>query len=126
MLEGTLEATTDEPGVERVMAVLDEYCTMRKPKKCAARVPEFGRTDQHRAIDVVSSSRVGIDGRPAIDESVEERQCGVEGEPLGTKLEDQEWSVAGGLDIESDELRLLQGIQRPHLGRVHRYLLPRH
>ncbi len=31
MLEGTLEATTDEPGVERVMAVLDEYCTMREP-----------------------------------------------------------------------------------------------
>ncbi len=105
--KGTLESTTDQPRVECVMAVLDEHGTMREAQKRTTRVLEFGRTDQHRAIDVMSLSRVGIDRGAAIDQGIEERQSAVEGEPLGTKLENQKWSVAGGLDVEGHELCLI-------------------
>src|SRR5258708_10431543 len=126
MLEWALQAATNKPCVERVMAVLDEHGALRESQKRTAGVPEFRRADQHRAIDVMALFRVWIDGCPAIDQRVEERERGVEGEPLRSKLQDQEGSVAGRLDVERDELGLFQPSQRPNLGCVDRDLLPRH
>lgn len=126
VFEGAFEPTTDKPRVESVMAMLDQHSALRKAQKCPPGILEFRRTDQHRPIDVVSLSRIWVDGRPTIDQGVEERQRLVEGEPLGAQLEDQEWSVARRLDVEGDELRLVQRGQRPDLGRVDRNLLPGH
>ena len=126
VLERALEPATDQPRIEGVMAVLDQHGALRKAQESTPRVLEFRRADQHRPIDMMSPFRVGIDGRPAIDQGVEERQRAVEREPLGSQLEDQERSIAGRLDIEGHELRFLESCARPNLGRVDCDLLPGH
>jgi hypothetical protein len=126
VLERTLQSPTDEPGVEGVVAVLDQDRALGEAKKRAARVPELGRADQHRAVDVVALARVGVDRRPAVDQGVEERERGVEAKPLGADLEDEKRGVAGRLDVEGDELRVVQGRRAADLGRVDCDLLPRH
>jgi hypothetical protein len=56
------------------MAVLDQDGALGKTKERAAGVTKFGRSNQHRPVDVVPLLRVGIDWRAAIDERVEKRQ----------------------------------------------------
>jgi hypothetical protein len=126
VLERALEPAADEPGVERIVAVLHQHRAVRKAQKRAARVPELGRADQHRAFDVVAPPRVGVDGGAAVDESVEERERAAEREPLRAHLEHQEGGVAGRLDVQGDELSVLEQRARAHLGRVDGDLLPEH
>jgi hypothetical protein len=125
VLERALEAASHEPGVERVMAVLHQHRPMREPKERSPCVFEHRRADEHRAVDVVAPARVWVDGRAAVDERVEKRQRAVEGEALRPKLQDEEWRVAGRLDVQGDELSLVQERVRPDLGRVDGDLLPR-
>jgi hypothetical protein len=126
VLERALEAATNKPGIKCVMAVLDEHGTLREAQECTARILEFRRADEHRAVDVVSLLRIRIDGRPAVDEGVEERQWLVEGEPLRAQLEHEERSVSSRLDVERDELRKVQPGERADLRRVDGDLLPGH
>jgi hypothetical protein len=126
VLEWALQAATDKPCVECVVAVLDEHRALRKAQKCPARVFEFRCADEHRPIDVMASLRVRIDRRPAIDQRVEERERFLEREPLRPQLEDEERINAGRLDVERDELRLVEPRQRPNFGCVDRDLLPGH
>lgn len=125
MLERTFQPSSDEPRVESVVAVLDEYSALGEAEKCPARVPELGRADEHRAVDVVSLPRIRIDGRAAVDQRVEERKCARQGEPLGAHLEDEERGVACGLDIQRDELRILELGAVGDFGRVDGDLFPR-
>ena len=108
------------------MAVLDQDGALGKAQECAARILEFRRADEHRAVDVVPPARVGVDGRPAVDQGVEERKDRGDAEPLGAKLEDKERGVSSRLHVEGHELRLVQRGHGYHLGRVDRDLLPRH
>jgi hypothetical protein len=124
VLERALEAAADEPGVECVMAVLDEDGAQGKSKESAARVFEFGRADEHRTVDVVALARVRVDGRPAIDERVKEGERAAEAKALGADLEHQEWRVAGGLDVQGDKLRLLKRRFPADFGSVNRDFLP--
>src|SRR5258706_10750438 len=126
MFERALQAATDEPRVERVVAVLDQHSTLSEPQERPPCVLEDRRADEHRAIDVMAPLRVRVDGRAAVDERVEERERLVEGEPLGAELEDKKWRVACGLHVQGDELRLLQRRERADLRRVDRDLLPGH
>jgi hypothetical protein len=126
MLERALQATADEPGVEGVVAVLDEHRALREAKKRASRVLEHRRADQHRAVDVVALFRVGIDRGAAVDQRVEEGKRLLEREAFGPELEHEERRVAGRLDVEGDELRLVERSLGPDLRRVDRDLLPRH
>jgi len=126
MLERTLEAPPDEPGVERVVAVLDENRTLREPQETATRVLELRCPDEHGAIDVVALARVGVDRRAAIDERVEKRKRLREGEALGADFEHQEGGVAGGLDVESHEVGRVERGLAPNLRRVDGDLLPGH
>jgi hypothetical protein len=125
MLQRALEPATHEPGVERVVAVLDEDGALREPQEGAPRVSELRRTDQHRAVDVVALLRVGVDRRAAIDERVEERQRAGKLEAFGPQLEHEERRVAGRLDVNGDELRVVEERLRAELGRIDRDLLPR-
>jgi hypothetical protein len=126
VLERALEPTTDQPAVESVMAVLYQHGALRKAQETTPRVLELRRADEHRPIDVMPPFRVGIDRRLAIDQCVEERQGLIKGEPLGAQLENQERGVAGRLDIEGHELRIVERCQRPYLGCVDCNLLPGH
>jgi hypothetical protein len=126
VLERALEAATDEPRVECVVAVLDEHRPVSEAQEGTPGVAKLGRADEHRAIDVVAPVRVRIDGRLAVDEGVEEGKRGVEPETLGADLEHEEGCVAGGLDVEGDELRLVQPGLGTQLGRVDRDRFPRH
>lgn len=126
MLERALEAATDEPGIEGVVAVLDEHRPLGEAQKRAARVLELRRADEHRTVDVMAPSRVGVDGSATVDERVEERQRPVETEPLGADLEDEEGRVAGRLHVEGDELRVGQRRPPADLRRVDRDLVPGH
>jgi hypothetical protein len=126
VLERALEASADEPGVEGVVAVLDQDGALREAEKPSAHVLELGGADEHRAVDVVSPPGVWVDRRAAVDEGVEEGERLVETEPLGADLEDEERRVAGRLDVEGDELRLVERSLGPDLRRVDRDLLPRH
>ena len=126
VLERALQAAADEPRVEGVVAVLDKDRGLRKTQERAPRILELWRADQHGAVDVVALARVWVDGRAAVDESVEERERALEREPFGADLEDQERSVAGRLHIERDELSLVERRIAPDLGRVDGDLLPRH
>jgi hypothetical protein len=71
MLQRTFEPATYQPGVEGVVAVLDEDGALGEAKEGAPRIAELGRSDQHRTVDVVALLRVGVDRRAAIDERVE-------------------------------------------------------
>jgi hypothetical protein len=123
VLERALQAAADEPGVEGVVAVLHQHRALGEPKEGPSRVLELRGADEHRAVDVVALARVGIDGRAAVDEGVEERERPVETEPLGSDLQHQERRVAGRLDVQGDELRLLEWGGRRDLGRVDGNLL---
>jgi hypothetical protein len=126
VLERTLQATADQPRVEGVVAVLDQHRAVGEAEERAAGVLEHRRTDEHRAVDVVAPARVGVDGRPAVDQRVEERESPLEGEAFGAQLEHQERGVAGRLDVEGDELCFIERREGTDLGSVDRDLLPRH
>ncbi|MGA8923197.1 MAG: hypothetical protein WB682_08625 [Candidatus Dormiibacterota bacterium] len=67
MLERALEAAAHQPRVEGVVAVLDQYRTMRESQERSARVFELRRPDEHRAVDVMAPSRVRVDRGAAVD-----------------------------------------------------------
>jgi hypothetical protein len=125
VLERALQAAPDEPGVECVVAVLDEHRPLREPEEAASGVFELRGSDQHRAIDVMAFAGVRIDRRAAIDERVEEGQGPLQGEPLGADLENQERRVASCLDVEGDELRVRKPRLLFDLRRVDGDLFPR-
>lgn len=124
MLERAFKPATHEPAVESVVAVLDEHRALGETQESPAGVPEFGRTYQHRAIDVVSLLGVRIDGRAAVDERVEEGERAGQLEPLGAQLQDEERCVAGRLDVDGNELGAVKGRLRAQVGRVDGDLLP--
>jgi hypothetical protein len=126
VLERALEAPADQPRVERVVAVLHEHRTMSEAQESPARISKLRCADEHRTVDVVAPVGVGVDRRLAIDKRVEERQRAIEAEALGADLQDQERSVAGGLNVEGDELRFGQPRLGPHLRRIDGDLLPGH
>lgn len=126
MLERALQSATDKPCVEGVVAVLDEHGAVRETQESAPCVLELRRADQHRAVDVVTLARVRVDGRAAVDQRVEEREGAFQGEPLRSDLEDEKRGVAGRLDIERDELRVVECGLRTDLGSVNGDLFPGH
>ena len=115
VLERSGQASPEDPGVEGVVAVLDQD---RSPSEVEERPPgvaELGGVDEHLALDQVAPLGVGIDRCAGVDEGVEQPQRPAQPEALGADLEDQEGPVAGGLDIDGDELGVLQrrlGIDR--------------
>jgi len=126
MLERAFQTATDEPGVERIVTVLDEHRALRETEECPAGVPELGRPDQHRAVDVVTPFRIGVDGCAAVDQRVEERERAVQFESLGADFEDEERRVARRLHVQGDELRVIKLRAGADLRGVDRDLLPRH
>jgi hypothetical protein len=126
VLERTLQSTADEPGVEGVVAVLDQHGAVSEAKESPARVSKLRCPDEHGTVDVVAPVRVRVDRRLAVDQRVEERQRAVEAEALRADLEDEERSVTGGLHVEGHELRLVEPGLGTNLWRVDRYLLPGH
>jgi hypothetical protein len=126
VLQWAFQAAADQPGVECVVTVLHEHRAMGKAQESTPGILEHGRADKHGAIDVVPPFRVRVDGRPAVDERVEERERALQRETLRAQLEHEERRVAGRLDVEGDELRLVERRQRTHFGRVDRDLLPGH
>jgi hypothetical protein len=126
VFERALQASTDEPRVERVVAVLDEHRTVRETQEGAARIAKLRRPDQHRAVDVVAPVCVRVDRRLAVHQRVEERERAVELEALGADLQDQERRVARALDVEGDELSVVEAGLRAETGRIDRDLFPQH
>ena len=126
VLERALEPAADQPGVEGVVAVLDQDGAMGEPQEGAPRVFELGRPDEHGAVDVVSPAGVRVDGSPAVDERVEERERPIEPEALGPHLEDEERRVAGRFDVERYELGVIEQGFGFDLWRIDRDLLPGH
>jgi hypothetical protein len=116
MLEWTLKPATDQPGIERVVAVLNEHGALSEAQERPPRIPELRRADEHGAVDVMALARIGVDGRAAVDQRVEEGKRAVKTESLGAKLQDQEWRVARRLDVDGDELGGLQPGLRGQLG----------
>ncbi len=108
VLQGPGEAPTEDPGVEGVMAVLDQDRAPGEVEEGPPGVAELRRIDEHLALDEVPPLGVGVDRRPGVDEGVEETQRPAQPEPLGTDLEDQEGPVAGGFDVHRHELGFLQ------------------
>jgi hypothetical protein len=126
VFERALQASTDEPRVERVVAVLDKHCAMCEAQEGASRIAKLRRADQHRAVDVMPPVRVRIDGRLAVHQRVEEGERAVELEAFRSDLQDQEWRIAGALDVEGDELCVFEASLRTEAGRVDGDLLPQH
>jgi hypothetical protein len=126
MLERDLQTTPHQPGVEGVVAVLDQHGAPCKAKECLAHVSELRRADQHGAIDLVAPAGVWVDGSSAVNQRVEERERAVEPESLRPDLEDKERRIAGGLDVEGYELRVFERCVRSELGSIDRDLRPQH
>ena len=126
MLERALQASAHQPGVERVVAVLDQHRTLSEAEKGTASVAKLGRPNEHRPVDVMAAVGVRIDRSLAVHQRVEERQRPVEPEAFRSNLQNQEWRVARRLDVKRHELRVVQ----PRLGfdvrRVDGDLIPRH
>ena len=104
VLERPGQAPTEDPGVEGVVAVLDQHRPPGEVEEGPPGVAELGRVDQHLALDQVPPAGVGIDRRPGVDQGVEQPQRTAQPEPLGADLEDQEGPIAGGLDVHRHEL----------------------
>jgi hypothetical protein len=126
VLEWALEPTADEPRVEGVVAVLDQHSTVREPQKCPPRIAELGRADEHRAVDVMPLLGVRVDRGAAVDERVEKGEGAGQLESLGADLEHQERGIAGGLNVDGDELRIVERRPRAQVGSVDGDLLPGH
>jgi hypothetical protein len=124
VLERAFEPPAHQPGVECVVAVLDENCAMGESKKRPSCVAKFWRADQHRTVDVVPLLGIGVDRRPAIDERVEEGKRAGQLESFGAQLEHQERGVPRRLHIDGDELGVVKRRLRAKLRRVDRDLLP--
>ena len=124
VLERTVQPAADQPGVEGVVAVLNQDRTPGEMQERTAGVREVGGVDQHLAVDQVAAASVGVDRRPRVDEGVEERQRPVQAEPLGADLEHQKGPVAGGLDVHSYVLGLAERSVRAHAQRHFGRLLP--
>jgi hypothetical protein len=124
MLERALQAATDQPRVEGVVAVLDQNGALRETQKASPCVLELGRPDQHRAVDVVSLACVGVDRGAAVDEGVEEGKRAPQGEAFGADLQDEKGGVARRLHVQGHELGVAEGGLGPDLGCVDRDLLP--
>src|SRR5205085_12544896 len=60
MLQRALQTTAHEPGVEGVVAVLDQHGALCKTQEPATRVFEFRRPDEHRTIDMVALARIRV------------------------------------------------------------------
>jgi hypothetical protein len=126
VLKRALKAATDKPRIERVVAVLDEHGALGETQERAAGIAKLRRADEHRPVDVMPAVCVGVDRRLAVHQRVEEGERTVKPEALGADLQDEEGRVAGGLDIQRDELRLFEPRLRCDLGGVDRDLLPWH
>jgi hypothetical protein len=126
VLERGLEASPDEPGVEGIVAVLDQHCALSKTQEGPPRVPELRRANEHGTVDMVAPACVRIDRRAAVDQRVEKGQGTCEREPLGADLEHQERGVAGRLDIKGNELRALKLSLGTELGSIDSDRLPWH
>lgn len=124
MLQRALEPSANEPGVEGIVAVLDQDCAVRETQERPARVAELGSPDQHRPVDVMALLRIRIYWRPAIDEGVKEGQGARQLESLSAQLEHEERGVARRLDVDGDELRVFQQRLRTEFRRVNSYFLP--
>jgi hypothetical protein len=74
VLQRALQPAANQPGVEGIMAVLDQDGALGETKESTACVTKFGRPDQHRPVDVVPFLSGGIYWRTAIDEGVEKRK----------------------------------------------------
>ena len=72
VLEWPGKAAAEDPGVEGVMAVLDQDGAAGEVEEGAAGVRELGGVDQHLALDQVPPLGIGVDRRPAVDQGVEE------------------------------------------------------
>ena len=126
MLERALESATDQPCVERIVAVLHEHRAVRETQERPPGILELRRTDEHRAVDVMPPARVGVDRGAAVDKRVEKRKRVFERETLSAYLEDEKWGVAGRLDVERDELRVVEVCLPADFGGINRDLFPRH
>jgi hypothetical protein len=124
VLERAFQAPPHKPAVEGVVAVLDQHSAVRKAQEGASRILELRSPDQHRAVDVMALAGVGVDGRPAVDEGVEERKRAGKTEPLGAHLKHQERRVARRLHVQGDEFGVLEPGLASHLARVDGDLLP--
>jgi len=126
VLERALESAPDEPGVKRIVAVLDQHRALRETQECPTRILELRGADQHRALDVMTAACIRVDGCAAVDEGVEEGQWAVELESLGADLQHEKRGVAGGFDVQGHVLSFLERGLRFQLRGVDRDLLPRH
>ena len=126
MYERALQASTDEPGVERVVAVLDQHRAVRETQEGAAGIAKLWCADQHRAVDVVPPVRIWVDRSLAVHQGVEKGERAIEIEALRPDLEDQEWHVARAFDVQGDELRVIQAGLKAKPGRVDGNLFPQH
>jgi hypothetical protein len=124
MFERALQSTADEPGVEGVVAVLDQDRAVSEAQEGPTRVSKLRCPNEHGSIDVMAPVGVRVDRRLAVDKGVEERQRSVKPEALRTDLEHQEWRVTRRLDVQGDELSLIEPRVRADLGSVDRNLLP--
>jgi hypothetical protein len=114
VLERSGQAPAQDPGVEGIVAVLDQDRSTSEMEEGPSGVPELGRVDEHLAFDQVPSLGVGVDRGPGVDQGVEEAQGAGEAEPFSPDLEHQEGPVAGRLDVDGDELRLFERRVRAH------------
>lgn len=119
VLERPAQAPRDQPGVEGVVAVLDEDAALGELQKGQAGLAELGRAGEHAALDLVPLAGVGVDRRPGVDQGVEEGQGALEAEAFGADLEHQEGPVARGLDVERGVLSLVKGCVEDHRRQVH-------
>ena len=126
MRQRAFEAPAHKPGVEGIVAVLDEHGALRESKERSPGVTKFGRPNQHRPVDVVPLLGVWVDRRAAIDEGVEKGKRARQLESLGPELEHQEWRVARRFHVDGHELGLVQSRLGSELGRVDCDLFPRH
>jgi hypothetical protein len=124
--ERAFQASTDEPGIESVVAVLDQHRALSESQERPASVAKLRRADEHRAVDVMALVRVRVDRRLTVHKRVEKGQRAVEPEALRAHFQHQERCVSSGLHVQGHELRIIESGLWAEIRCVDRDLFPRH
>lgn len=124
--ERAFQASTDEPRIESIVAVLDQHRALSESQERPASVAKLRRADEHRAVDVMALVRVWVDRRLTVHKRVEEGERAVQPEALRADFKDKERCVPSGLDVKGYELRFIEARLGAEIGCVNGNLFPRH
>lgn len=101
------DGARDQPGVERVGAVLDEHRPLHEAPEPLQNAAHRRCAVQCLTADAVNAPGVGVDAVVAVHERLEAEEMALQGERHRAELDQMMWRLSGRLAIEGDETKVV-------------------